>query len=82
MWAVVDRIIRMSWERIQVPPQMIQSSRQGAVTAVTKLEDGRMVLILDIEKVLAELHPRADDEILVGIEMVKELVEKTRSHCR
>jgi len=69
----VDRIIRMSWERIQIPPAMVQSSRQGAVTAVTKLEDGRMVLILDVEKVLAELHPRADEEILVGIEMVKEL---------
>ncbi len=72
----VDRIIRMSWERIQVPPPMVQSSRQGAVTAVTKLEDGRMVLILDVEKVLAELHPRADDEIMVGIDMVKELAGK------
>ncbi len=72
----VDRIIRMSWERIQVPPVMVQSSRHGAVTAVTKLEDGRMVLILDVEKVLAELHPRADDEVLVGIEMVKELSGK------
>jgi two-component system chemotaxis response regulator CheV len=69
----VDRIIRMSWEHIQIPPAMVQSSRQGAVTAVTKLEDGRMVLILDVEKVLAELHPRADEEVLVGIEMVKEL---------
>ena len=55
---------------------MVQSSRHGAVTAVTKLEDGRMVLILDVEKVLAELHPRADDEVLVGIEMVKELAGK------
>ncbi len=72
----VDRIIRMSWERIQVPPAMVQSSRHGSVTAVTKLEDGRMVLILDVEKVLAELHPRADDEVLVGIEMVKELAGK------
>ena len=35
-----------------------------------------MVLILDVEKVLAELHPRADEEILVGIEMVKELSGK------
>jgi len=72
----VDRIIRMSWERIQIPPVMVQSSRQGAVTAVTKLEDGRIVLILDVEKVLAELHPRADEEVLVGIEMVKELAGK------
>jgi two-component system chemotaxis response regulator CheV len=72
----VDRIIRMSWERIQIPPAMVQSSRQGAVTAVTKLEDGRMVLILDVEKVLAELHPRADEEALVGIDMVNELAGK------
>jgi len=72
----VDRIIRMSWEHIQIPPVMVQSSRHGAVTAVTKLEDGRMVLILDVEKVLAELHPRADEEVLVGIEMVKELAGK------
>ena len=72
----VDRIIRMSWEKIQIPPPMVQSSRQGAVTAVTKLEDGRMVLILDVEKVLAELHPRSEEEILVGIELVKELVGK------
>lgn len=72
----VDRIIRMSWEKIQIPPPMVQSSRQGAVTAVTKLDDGRMVLILDVEKVLAELHPRMDDEIYIGIEAVKELEGK------
>ena len=35
-----------------------------------------MVLILDVEKVLAELYPRADDELLVGIELVKELAGK------
>jgi len=74
--AGVDRIIRMSWERIQIPPSMVQSSRQGAVTAITRLEDGRMVLILDVEKVLAELHPRSEEEILFGIEFVKELAGK------
>lgn len=72
----VDRIIRMSWERIQIPPPMVQSSRQGAVTAITKLEDGRMVLILDVEKVLAELHPRSEEEVLVGIEPNEELAGK------
>ena len=55
---------------------MVQSNQQGAVTAITKLEDGRMVLILDVEKVLADLHPRADEEALVGIEMVNELAGK------
>ena len=74
--AGVDRIIRMSWERVKIPPPMVQSSRQGAVTAVTKLDDGRMVLILDVEKVLAELHPKSDDEIFVGIEAVPMLTGK------
>ena len=72
----VDRIIRMSWERIHIPPPMVQSSRQGAVTAVTKLDDGRMVLILDVEKVLAELHPKSDDELYVGIDVVTSLKGK------
>ena len=66
--AGVDRIIRMSWERIHIPPPMVQSSRQGSVTAVTKLDDGRMVLILDVEKVLAELHPKSDEEMFIGID--------------
>jgi len=35
-----------------------------------------MVLILDVEKVLAELHPRSEEEILFGIEFVKELAGK------
>lgn len=74
--AGVDRIIRMSWEEIQIPPPMVQSRRQGAVTAITKLEDGRMVLILDVEKVLAALHPQSEEDILFGIELVKELVGK------
>jgi len=74
--AGVDRIIRMSWDRIQIPPPMLQSSRQGAVTAITKLEDGRVVLILDVEKVLAELHPRSEEEIFGGIDYIKELAGK------
>ena len=74
--AGVDRIIRMSWERIQVPPPMVRSNRQGAVTAVTKLDDGQMVLILDVEKVLAELHPKSDDELFLGIETVGSLKGK------
>lgn len=72
----VERIIRMSWEKIQVPPPMVQSSRQGAVTAITKLEDERTVLILDVEKVLAELHPKSEEEILMGIEAVQDLQGK------
>jgi len=64
----VDRIVRMGWDKVQVPPRMIRTSRQGAVTAVTKLDDGRMVLILDVEKVLAEITDRPDEETFAGLE--------------
>ncbi len=64
----VDRIVRMSWDKVHVPPAMIRTSRQGSVTAVTKLEDGRMVLILDVEKVLAEITDRPDEEVYAGLE--------------
>ena len=74
--AGVDRIIRMSWERINIPPPIVRSNRQGAVTAVTKLDDGRMVLILDVEKVLSELHPKSDEELFIGVETVPSLQGK------
>ena len=64
----VDRIVRMSWDRVKVPPAMIRTGRQGAVTAVTKLEDGRMVLILDVEKVLSEIMEKTDEELYAGLE--------------
>ncbi len=66
--ASVDRIVRMSWDQVKVPPAMIRTGRQGAVTAVTILEDGRMVLILDVEKVLAEIMGKTDEELYSGIE--------------
>ncbi|MCZ6800879.1 MAG: chemotaxis protein [Nitrospirae bacterium] len=74
--AEVDRIIRLSWERIHTPPPMVRSSTRGAVTAVTKLDDGRMVLILDVEKILAELHPRSDEEMYKNVSEVPKLVGK------
>jgi len=66
--ASVDRIVRMGWDRVKVPPAMVRTSGQGAVTAVTKLEDGRMVLILDVEKVLAEIMVKPDEEMYAGLE--------------
>jgi two-component system chemotaxis response regulator CheV len=63
----VDRIIRVSWDQIKPPPMLVRNNTQGGVTAVTILEDGRMVLILDVEKILADICPRADDEVYAGV---------------
>lgn len=63
----VDRIMRASWDQIKPPPLLVRNTTQGAVTAVTILEDNRMVLILDVEKILADICPRADEEVYAAV---------------
>lgn len=75
--AGVDRIIRFSWSAIKTPPAIVRENNKGAVTAVTMLDDGRMVLILDVEKVLNDICPRSDDEVFAGMVATPEL----RSKC-
>jgi len=58
----VEQIIRMEWNDIQVPPPMMTSQLGGLVTAVTELKDKRIVMILDVEKILAETSGADDDE--------------------
>ena len=65
--AGVDRIIRISWDQVKAPPPLVQNSRGGSVTAVTVLQDGRMVLILDVEKVLADICPQSDEDVYAGV---------------
>jgi two-component system, chemotaxis family, chemotaxis protein CheV len=67
--AGVDRILRLSWTQIKSPPPLVRNNTKGAVTAVAMLDDGRMVLILDVEKILAEMSPKSDEEIFAGLEV-------------
>lgn len=65
----VERILNLNWESIQPPPG--GAGRQHYLTAITKVED-RLVEIIDVEKVLAEIVPmntrvsgdRLDDKLL------------------
>ncbi len=50
----VDMIERLAWEDVKVPPAMIAQQHGGLVTAVTELSDGRLVMIMDVEMVLAK----------------------------
>lgn len=74
--AGVDRILRLSWTQIKSPPPLVRNNTKGAVTAVAMLDDGRMVLILDVEKILAEMSPKSDDEVFAGMEIRHELKNK------
>ncbi|MBI5920395.1 MAG: chemotaxis protein CheV [Betaproteobacteria bacterium] len=73
----VDTILRLDWAQMRVPPDMLMSNLGGLVTAVTELHDGRLVMMLDVERVLAEttkyddgfmfkdIHPVADQDVTV-----------------
>lgn len=50
----VERIINMNWEDIHPPP--VGAGRNHYLTAVTEI-DGKLVEIIDVEKILAEVSP-------------------------
>lgn len=60
----VDTILRLDWSSIRVPPEMLSSHIGGLVTAVTELRDGRLVMLMDVEKVLAETTGNGDDDLI------------------
>lgn len=73
----VDTILRLDWAQMRVPPDMLTTNLGGLVTAVTELPDGRLVMMLDVERVLFEtttvdddflfkdIHPVADEDLTV-----------------
>src|SRR5574343_826291 len=59
----VDTILRLDWSKMRVPPEMLTAQTGGLVTAVTELDDNRLVMMMDVEKVLAETTA-TDNEML------------------
>ncbi|WP_159875311.1 chemotaxis protein [Aquitalea denitrificans] len=61
----VDRIIRVDWDRVRAPENMMSTSATNSnlITAITELEDGKLVSILDVEQILATVvgEPRLPD---------------------
>ncbi len=64
----VDIILRLDWSAMKVPPEMLTAKMGGLVTAVTELADGRLVMLLDVEKILSETSRFDDSHLFVGIE--------------
>lgn len=59
----VDTILRLDWSKMRVPPEMLTAHMGGLVTAVTELADGRLVMLLDVERILSETT-KYDDEMI------------------
>lgn len=66
----VDTILRLDWSAMKVPPDMLNAQMGGLVTAVTELANGSLVMMMDVEKVLAETGQFYDD---LAIKSVKPL---------
>ncbi len=66
----VDTIQRLNWEQVKEPPQLISKRLGGLVTAVAELNDKRLVMIMDVEKVLADAGEFYDDTVFDGIRHV------------
>lgn len=67
----VDTILRLDWAQMRVPPDMLTANMGGLVTAVTELKDNKLVMMLDVEKVLAETTTQDDQYLFKGIEPIE-----------
>ena len=54
----VDRIIRVEWDKVRAPDN-VTSSSPHYITAITELQDGKLVSILDVETILASTFGEA-----------------------
>jgi two-component system chemotaxis response regulator CheV len=52
--ADVDRIVRVDWDQVKTPQSMAANS-VALITAITELADGKLVSILDVEQILANV---------------------------
>ncbi|MEW6164177.1 MAG: chemotaxis protein [Pseudomonadota bacterium] len=66
----VDTILRLDWSRMRVPPEMLMANLGGLVTAVTELQDGRLVMMLDVERILSETAKYDDDMVFSAIQPI------------
>lgn len=59
--ASVDTILRISWSDMRVPPAMLAGHLRGLVTAITEQANKKLVMMLDVERVLSELAPGEEE---------------------
>lgn len=53
----VNRIHRISWESVEPPNRYVAAVSNHSITGVVQLE-GRIVFLLDLEKIVADLNPQ------------------------
>lgn len=51
----VDDIIQLAWSQIVEPNELISSNHQNMLTGMSKLENDSILLLVDVEKIIAEV---------------------------
>ncbi|MDE1310846.1 chemotaxis protein CheV [Vibrio aestuarianus subsp. cardii] len=57
----ISRIHRISWNDVESPSQFLEAGEQDCVVAVVR-KDGNMIMILDFEKIIADINPELSME--------------------
>lgn len=73
----VDTIQRLNWEQVKAPPPLLSKRLGGLVTAVSELPNKRLVMIMDVEKVLADTGGFYEESLYDGIEKLDTEQEHT-----
>ena len=55
MVSEVDDILQLAWSSIVEPSELISNAHDNMLTAMSKLEDDRILLLIDVEKIIAEV---------------------------
>ena len=58
----IEEIHRVSWEEIEKPDAAIYGGQEGLATGIAKV-DGKLITIIDFEKILAEISPASGIQI-------------------
>ena len=68
----VTRIYRLSWDEVKAPNVQLSSLTSNSITGIVRLE-GKIVFLLDLEKIVAKLNELATPNANVSNEVKKEL---------
>lgn len=68
-------INRISWENLQKPDDIIYGGEDGVATAIAEY-DGRLITILDFEKIIAEISPQSG----LHLAALDKLTNRTENH--
>lgn len=71
----VTRIHRISWEQVEAPSKQVSSLTANSITGVVKLE-GRIVFLLDLEKIVADLNPGMDLTDLPEADLINKIEQR------